>query len=143
MSAMPLSHRLLHLLRRRLGPDGLPLALVLWDGSTFSFSPAPALVTLRLGSARIGRLFLTGNIGRLGEAYIRGDLLVEGRLQDVLRVGMALAERIGQSPWVGRVAALASKLPRRRSKASDAAAISYHYDVSNDFYALWLDRNMV
>ena len=25
----------------------------------------------------------------------------------------------------------------------DAAAIAYHYDVSNEFYSLWLDRNMV
>ena len=25
----------------------------------------------------------------------------------------------------------------------DRQAISYHYDVSNDFYALWLDRNLV
>jgi cyclopropane-fatty-acyl-phospholipid synthase len=28
-------------------------------------------------------------------------------------------------------------------KDTDAAAISYHYDLSNDFYALWLDREMV
>ena len=28
-------------------------------------------------------------------------------------------------------------------KATDAEAISYHYDLSNDFYRLWLDRDMV
>lgn len=32
---------------------------------------------------------------------------------------------------------------RRHSRARDQAAISYHYDVSNEFYALWLDRRMV
>jgi len=32
---------------------------------------------------------------------------------------------------------------RRRTKRSDARAIAYHYDVSNDFYALFLDRRMV
>lgn len=140
---MPMSHRLLHLLRRRAGVDGLPLRLVLWDGAVFDFSPAPALVTLRLRSARVGKLFLTGDMGRLGEAYINGDLLVEGRLQDVLRVGMALAERIGRSPWVRRAAALAAKLRRRRTRAHDAKAIRYHYDVSNDFFALWLDQRMI
>ena len=140
---MPITHRLLQLLRRRVGGDALPLRMVLWDGAVFDFGPAPALVTLRLRSARIGRLFLTGDMGRLGEAYIKGDLLVEGRLQDVLRVGMALAERIGRSPWVRRAAAVAARLPRRRSKARDAEAIRYHYDVSNDFYALWLDRRMI
>jgi cyclopropane-fatty-acyl-phospholipid synthase len=30
-----------------------------------------------------------------------------------------------------------------RSKAKDAEAIRYHYDVSNDFYQLWLDENML
>src|SRR3989442_8254732 len=32
---------------------------------------------------------------------------------------------------------------RRRTKGRDANAIAYHYDVSNDFYALFLDRRMV
>jgi cyclopropane-fatty-acyl-phospholipid synthase len=32
---------------------------------------------------------------------------------------------------------------RRHSKASDRRAIRYHYDVSNDFYSLFLDRRMV
>ncbi|MER8125103.1 class I SAM-dependent methyltransferase, partial [Acinetobacter baumannii] len=29
------------------------------------------------------------------------------------------------------------------SKEDDKEAIHYHYDVSNDFYKLWLDPNMV
>ena len=32
---------------------------------------------------------------------------------------------------------------RRHSKAGDAAAVRYHYDVSNEFYRLWLDRHML
>ena len=137
-----LRDRLIGALRRRAGGD-LPLRLVLWDGTSFDFSPAPPLITLRLTSAWVFRLFLTGDMGRLGEAYIRGDLVVEGRLQDVLRLGITLAERIGRSPFMRRAAAVAAKLPRRRTKAHDAGAISYHYDVSNDFYALWLDSHMV
>jgi cyclopropane-fatty-acyl-phospholipid synthase len=31
----------------------------------------------------------------------------------------------------------------RHTKKGDRDAIQYHYDVSNDFYSLWLDRNMV
>ena len=135
-------NRMIDLLRRRSGGD-LPVRLVLWDGTAFDFGPAPALVTLRLASARVFRSFLFGDMGRLGEAYIRGDLLVEGRLQDVLRVGMILAERIGRSPVARRAASIAARLPRRRRKTADAAAISYHYDVSNAFYALWLDREMI
>ena len=32
---------------------------------------------------------------------------------------------------------------KRRTKQRDAEAIAFHYDVSNDFYALFLDRRMV
>jgi cyclopropane-fatty-acyl-phospholipid synthase len=34
-------------------------------------------------------------------------------------------------------------MKRRRSKAHDAESISYHYDMSNEFYALFLDPLMV
>lgn len=138
---MRLRDRFLAMLRRRAG-GALPLRLTLWDGTAHDFGPSP-LITLQLGSPRVLRWFLTGNMGRLGEAYVRGDLLVEGRLQDVLQVGITLAEQIGRSPLVRRAAALAARRPGRHARRRDAAAIRYHYDVSNDFYALWLDRHMV
>src|SRR5260370_16439859 len=64
---------------------------------------------------------------------------MEGRLSDVINVGYSLAKSTVTN---------AGKLARVRryfnhTKASDKKAIQYHYDVSNDFYQLWLDRNMV
>jgi cyclopropane-fatty-acyl-phospholipid synthase len=101
-------------------------------------------VTLTLNSPRLVRHFMTGNIGRLAQAYVEGELAVEGRLQDILRVGIALAEAVGRVPLVRRTAALARHLPRRRhSRTRDARDVRYHYDVPSDFYRLWLDRHMV
>ncbi len=37
----------------------------------------------------------------------------------------------------------ASRPVRRHTPAADRSAIAYHYDVSNEFYQLWLDRRMV
>ena len=126
-----------------IGRQGaLDLRLAFWDGTAVDLGPMPT-VTVTLASPRVLRLFLTGNMGKLGEAYVRGDVLVEGRLQDVLRVGMSLADRIGRSPVLRRIAGLAGKLPRRHNRRFDADAVQYHYDVSNDFYALWLDRQMI
>jgi cyclopropane-fatty-acyl-phospholipid synthase len=82
-------------------------------------------------------------MGGLGRAYVEGEIGVEGRVGEVLAIGLRIAERLGASPVLRRAAGL---LPRRRfrhSRRRDAAAIRYHYDVSNDFYRLWLDRNMV
>ncbi len=140
---MPLRRRLLEFLRRRLGDGALPVRIAFWDGEAFDFAPAP-VVTITLRSARVLRLFLSGDMGRLGEAYARGEIDVDGRLQDVLRLGIRIAERVGRSRLLRRIGAVAARRPRwRHTRARDARAISHHYDVSNAFYALWLDQRMI
>jgi cyclopropane-fatty-acyl-phospholipid synthase len=138
--------RLLQMLRARLGPEGLPVRLVFWDGESVDFGPAPK-ITLTVTNRALMHRFLTGDINGLADAYVDGSLEVEGRLGDILGVGIDLADRAARIAWISRVAGpLASLSPRRRfrhSREADAAAISHHYDVSNAFYALWLDRRMV
>ncbi|MEO9190628.1 MAG: cyclopropane-fatty-acyl-phospholipid synthase family protein [Acetobacteraceae bacterium] len=121
----------------------MPVRLAFWDGETFDFAPAPS-ITITLHSKRPVRVFLTGKMAALGEAYVRGEIDVEGRLQDIIRVGIRIAERVGRSPMLRRLGAMAAHRPQfRHSRQRDARAIGYHYDVSNDFYALWLDRRMI
>jgi cyclopropane-fatty-acyl-phospholipid synthase len=137
---MSLRQRALNRIRNSLADENLPLRLAFWDGETFDFSPAP-IVTLTLRSPSLLRFFLSGQMARLGDAYVHGELGVDGPVEDILAVGMRLAERIGKiSPLVKSLSALNRLRPR--SKKSDAANIQHHYDVSNEFYALWLDRTM-
>jgi cyclopropane-fatty-acyl-phospholipid synthase len=67
---------------------------------------------------------------------VEGEIELEGRLMDLL----AVAARLAAHGWK-----YARSGPRmiRHTRKIDAEAIAYHYDVSNEFYALWLDRNMV
>jgi cyclopropane-fatty-acyl-phospholipid synthase len=139
---MSLRNRFLSTLRRRFGDRPPPLRLRFWDGETFDFAASPQ-VTIALNTPKLMRLFMTGDMARLGQAYVAGEITVEGRLKDVLEIGIGLAERLGRSPLLRGAARLAALRPRRHSKTRDAAAIAYHYDVSNDFYRLWLDRNLV
>ncbi len=118
------------------------MRVVFWDGEIFDFAPAPR-VSIALHSKRLLWFFLTGNMGRLARAYVEGELGVDGRIGDVLRVGVALAEGIGNQPLLRRAGWLFARLPRRHSRAADAQAVRYHYDVSNEFYRLWLDRHMI
>jgi cyclopropane-fatty-acyl-phospholipid synthase len=141
-SSTSLRNRVLTHLRDRLRGTPLPLRIGFWDGQVFDFAPAPEII-VSLHSRRLLRFFLTGNMGRLAQAYVEGEIEVEGRIGDVLRIGIALAERIGNVPILRRAAPLLARLPRRHSKAVDAQAVRYHYDVSNDFYQLWLDRRMI
>ncbi|HEX4112956.1 MAG TPA: cyclopropane-fatty-acyl-phospholipid synthase family protein [Stellaceae bacterium] len=140
---MTVRGRLLTFLRARLGPDGLPLRLRFWDGDSFDLGPAPK-ITIILTNPTLLRSLARGDIDALGDAYVAGTLGVEGRLGDIIGVGIDLAQRAGRYAWIGRMLAPLGRLRRfRHSRAADAAAISHHYDVSNDFYALWLDRRLI
>lgn len=136
---MSLRSRFLAHLRSRLG--ALPLRIVFWDGAAFDFAPQPR-ITLTLHTRRLARWFLTGNMARLGGAYVSGELAMEGRIEDALMLGIGIAERIGKLRLARQLGRLFSRRTRH-SRARDAADIRYHYDVSNDFYRLWLDRRMV
>ncbi len=121
-------------LRRRAE---LPLAIELWNGKRYALGSHPS-VTLRIPGAGALRYFLDPDLAKLGEAYVEGHIDVEGPIRDVLRAAEGLSRELGGAK-PGRKPRLLSFHTRRR----DAEAIRYHYDVSNDFYALWLDREMV
>jgi cyclopropane-fatty-acyl-phospholipid synthase len=120
----------------------LPLRIVLWDGESFDFAPHPT-VTLAIQSRTVMRSLIAGRIDKLGDAYVTGELTVDGQTHDILQVGMLLAERLGRlSRWAAPIRLLGWRR-FRHSRKNDATAISYHYDVSNGFYRLWLDEQMV
>ena len=64
-------------------------------------------------------------------------------MKNILRIGITLAERVGKSSTLNRLSRLGRLIPRRHSRRKDAADISYHYDVGNDFYRLWLDDYLI
>jgi cyclopropane-fatty-acyl-phospholipid synthase len=135
--------RVLRFLRARLGPGGVPLRLKFWDGESFDLGSVPT-ITVTLTTPSLLRSLMRGNIEALGDAYVAGTLRVEGRLGDIIAVGVDLARRLEQLGWIAQWSRPLLKLHRfKHSRAADAAAISHHYDVSNDFYALWLDRRLV
>jgi len=122
----------------------LPARLVLWNGRQLDFgSFAQPEVTLKVNQAAALPLLLAPSLDNLGEAYVKGQIDFEGRLPDIISLGYALARRS-----VGSNSASAGKLARvaryfTHTKTSDRKAIQYHYDVSNDFYRLWLDPGLV
>jgi cyclopropane-fatty-acyl-phospholipid synthase len=135
-----------------------------WDsGIVESPDGAPAFTIVLNHPAAFRRMLLPPSQLRLGEAYIRGDFEVEGDLEAARGLAPVIRDRITDPGTLARIAALLLASPRaeapawlapgsRRfedahgrahSRRRDAAAIRAHYDVGNDFYALWLDRRMV
>jgi len=116
---------------------GLPLAIELWNGKRYQLS-GDAPVTLRIPGAAALKYFIGANLAKLGEAYVEGHIDVEGPIREVLRAAEGLSRFLGGDKKGRR-----PRLLNLHTRSRDARAIAYHYDVSNDFYALFLDREMV
>ncbi|QZS58682.1 class I SAM-dependent methyltransferase [Rhodococcus opacus] len=141
----------------------LPVHLTAWDGSTAGPVSAPRVV-LRSPDALRRLLWNPGELGA-AQAYVTGEIDIEGDLGEALAHVWAVARERGlngvrPSPTtVAKVLRVAAKLGvtggplpapatqanirgRLHSLLRDRAAISHHYDLSNDFYALILDPQM-
>ena len=103
-------------------------------------------------------LFSGSQVG-LGEAYLHNDFDVEGEMEAVFGLTDDLIKNVNGVLAKLRVAGYLLRLPRgaqrehglrgpaqldgkRHSLERDRQAVTYHYDVSNDFYSLWLDQQM-
>ena len=132
----------------------------LWDGTVWQPAKIPPRFTLELkhpGALR--RMFWAPNELSLGEAYIYGDFDIHGDIESCFKLSEYLLDRSWRIREKARLARDLLTLPAKRSpqagsraaslsgarhsKKRDAEAISYHYNVSNDFYRLWLDERMV
>jgi cyclopropane-fatty-acyl-phospholipid synthase len=138
-------------------------AIKFWDGSIWEPSPGepPAFTIVLCHPGALRKMLLPPNDLSMGEAYIYGDIDIEGDFEAVFSVGYGIIQRkwslLAYARLVSHVLALPSSKSSSKlngnhaanlggvqhSKLRDQQAISHHYDVSNEFYALWLDQNMV
>lgn len=128
--------RLGKLVERIRATQPVPLRIRLWTGRSYELGPDPT-VTLVVPSPAALAYLRSPDLMKLGEAYVEGRIDLEGPVGEVFRVG----ERFTQV--AGRARRFASFTGAMHTRRRDKKAIEYHYDVSNDFYRLFLDRNMV
>ena len=104
-------------------------------------------VTMDVRDASGIAALLSPSLDHLGRAYVEGHVDIDGKAQDIIDVAWRLAEadahqQAGGSGWLGRMAHRVADAVSH-TRAQDSAAIQHHYDVSNAFYAEWLDPGMV
>ncbi len=135
-----------------------PVAIRLWDGElAIGREDAPCTVVFHQ-PAMLRGLILHRNVVKLAEAYLAGDADIEGDAESLYDLVCFMRDL--DLPWSTKwqVMRLAFKLPgkhhatekekqvaqvRAEEHDNTRESISHHYDVSNDFYRLWLDREMV
>lgn len=155
---MTAADRLAAVVRNAAGIE-LPVRVRAWDGSEAGPVGGPVLVVKRRRALR-RLLWAPGEMG-LARAYVTGDIDVEGDIADGFRRAWAMAATRTATDWRGKLSAAAGavrlgavgpppKPPvseaqltgRLHTRLRDRAAISHHYDLSNEFYELLLDEHM-
>ena len=134
---MFIENRLAQLALRLRNSQPTPLRLSLWDGRSLEFGPDPK-VTIVVPQKRALRCFLPPDLMKLGEAYVEGRIRVEGSLRDIFEASARFVQSAAQPDRISRLLRVVDHTPQR-----DRRAVQYHYDVSDEFYRLFLDRNMV
>lgn len=157
-------------------PASRACAVRYWDGSEEqpgasgrlntqhgTASKPPFTLVIR-SSGGLRRMLLPPSELHFGEAYVRGDVDIEGDIEAAAGLAELLRERLATPREIARLVACAVHLPRdhdsdheaphrrraqlrlaghKHSRTRDQEAVRSHYDVGNDFYSLWLDRSLV
>ncbi len=148
-------------LRRELEvalPDR-PFRLTFWDGSELPSTAGNGAPTLEVRSPRAlaHAMRAPGQLG-IGRAYATGELEpddLDAFLRVVLRyqpppldrgrqLRLALAAARATGPMLPPPIPAAEQRPRgkRHSPERDKRSVQFHYDVSNEFFKLFLDESM-
>jgi cyclopropane-fatty-acyl-phospholipid synthase len=126
--------------------NGLPVALGLVLPNGTRVGPADASVTLVAKENKALAHLASGEVGLIGQDYVEGICDVRGSMRDVMAVAASIlpgspVEAARQGWLTGLISRLMSVW--RHSIERDAKQIEFHYDLSDDFYGLWLDPRRV
>ena len=130
-------------LQEQIAALPVPVALQLPGGR--HVGPADARVRLGFRDWSSLATLAAGQIGRVAEDYVEKRVTMEGSMRDIMA---AAASLLPGSPVASDTSWWTQMLRRAKSLAAhtpskDAEQIRFHYDVSDDFYALWLDPRRV
>jgi cyclopropane-fatty-acyl-phospholipid synthase len=137
LAGPPTEARLDGLLLRRLAARVGPAALRYTLGNASVSAPLP-VATLRFRDRRAILGLLVDPEVHFGDAYAEGRIEIEGDLVAALEAAYRALEsdaRVSPLAWLGTW--------RRHSPLRARSNVHRHYDIGNDFYALWLDQQLV
>lgn len=157
-----------HIVHEIFGPEiHRNFAVRYWNGIEERGGQRIPLFTIVLRNQdSLRSMFFPPSELRIARAYVRGDFDIEGQIEEATALSHPLLQTFGSLPKLVHILFLLSRQPhnghggynkdksertfkpttsrlRRHARKRDKAAIQFHYDVGNSFYALWLDRRRV
>ncbi|WP_195251154.1 SAM-dependent methyltransferase [Romboutsia sp. 1001713B170207_170306_H8] len=108
-----------------------------WDKEEIKLGGEESLFKIILKKPISKKDILTSTSLVFGEEYMNGDLEVEGDFLLMLNTVLKYKEK-----FLTNFKALPNLFSHKTSKNKQKEEVSYHYDLGNDFYSLWLDKTM-
>ncbi|HXJ80204.1 MAG TPA: cyclopropane-fatty-acyl-phospholipid synthase family protein [Candidatus Methylomirabilis sp.] len=132
--------RLVDRVAARCGAHGF--AIELWDGTRRALGAGSDDLVIRFRDRRTCLGLLANPSLRFGDAYVDGAIEVEGDLGKLMERLLRLGQPDLGSGLARRALASARSWSPRNSPFRARKNASYHYDLGNEFFRLWLGRTM-
>lgn len=130
------------LVRKLLQFSGNPnIEIRLWNGECISISNQDPIAIMRCNSrSAYRRLMFQREVG-FGDGYSEGQIEIEGDLVEFLcEIYQAKKQVRGSKGLLRLHELLPERKPRENTLTGSKSNIHHHYDLGNEFYSLWLDR---
>jgi cyclopropane-fatty-acyl-phospholipid synthase len=116
------------------------LAVTYWDGTTEQYGNGNPACRIIFNNPLDPKKVLGDPVMALGEAYMDGAIEFEGELEKFLKLAFLNKNSFLQrNP---RVRKTLLRWQRPNSLQQQKMDVQHHYDLGNDFFALWLDETM-
>ena len=112
--------------------------LVFWDGETHEIGEGESKFKIIIHNFPGKKELFADPSTALGEAYMTGDIELVGNLQEIME---SIIRNKNSFLHQSKLLAMLGKY-RPIGKRKSERDIAHHYDIGNDFYALWLDPTM-
>ena len=123
----------------------LPVTASIQLASGERIGPEHSAVQLIFRSPKALAALLEGQVGSVGSAVVEGWVDIHGKPRDIMAAAAVLlqGDPVQHRPtWLEQTVSKAKSLAMH-TLSRDAEQIQFHYDLSDDFYALWLDPRRV
>jgi len=123
----------------KLIKDG-SFVVVFWDGSEEKYGEGPPFFKLKIRNRFIARNLVKNPSLVFCEAYMDGQIELEGEIAEVIKLihlNKEFIEKFTDGKVAQKVASVLINYIEKQKKD-----VQYHYDIGNDFFRLWLDPTM-
>jgi cyclopropane-fatty-acyl-phospholipid synthase len=135
-----MASKILHDIETKL-PE-LSFTATFWDATSEHYGKGTPTFSFHIKTLEAARHILRDRGLGFGEEYMDGNIDIEGDMRDLLKLQYTTAfDANALSPWE-QVRAGVTALAHRNSMTRVRKNVSHHYDLSYDFYKLWLDSSM-